>query len=142
MEDKEQRWWVVVPWMTFYVVFVIVVVSLPVLLAVVGVALIPAIGELRAGVTPWSLLHVLWILPLQYLVSTVCEIAIKVLNRGFSLPDRAGTVVQVGLEWLALTLAFLVFFTHIAGAAVAGLVALPLFIGLRALLERNNSQPQ
>jgi putative membrane protein len=107
--------------MFWLLVVVVLGTSIPLMLGMAVVALVPGVGELRSR-DPWLLLHFLWIFPLFWLSCMVVEAVLKFLFR-----TRESKIFQEILEnlvlWLLLSLLYTIFFRDPLGALMAGLLS-------------------
>ncbi|WP_029067957.1 hypothetical protein [Jonesia quinghaiensis] len=122
------------------VLFAIVGVGIPLALSVFAMSLIPEIGTLRDGITGWSLLHVLWMIPVVYLISTITEAFTKVLAPLFSLNPFTHQAVQAAAEWGLTTPLLLIYFDNFLGAALSALLAVLLWLVLTPWIERETGK--
>jgi hypothetical protein len=104
-------------------------VPVPLLIGIGAASFLPGVGDFRDHVTPWSLLHLLWIL----VATWVIEIVAKAVGRAVSILSghEVPSAVFPMVEWIALTLLFGVYFPSPVGAAVAAAVS----VGLEALFS-------
>jgi len=103
------------------VVAAIIVSTIPMMVGVAIVALVPGVGELRS-LNPWLLLHFLWMYPAARASSLVIS---PVLKHLFATGNsrKFGELLEDLLIWLLISWFFTVFFRDPLGALLAGLIS-------------------
>ena len=122
MSSKDQPvtfWGAII--MFWLLVAAIIVSTVPMMVGVAIVALIPGVGELQS-LNPWLLLHFLWMYPAVWGLSLVVD---SVLNHLFATgkSKKVGELLGNVLAWLLISWFFTVFFRDPLGALLAGLIS-------------------
>ena len=95
--------------------------SIPLMLGMAVVALVPSIGELRSR-DPLLLLNFLWMFPLFWFSCMVVEAVLKLLFRARESKKFQEILGDLVL-WLLLSLMYTIFFRDPLGALIAGLLS-------------------
>lgn len=108
--------------------------ALPLLVGLLVVWLVSGPDSLRAGTSGWSLLHLLWMYPALFFVSSIAEGVVRHL-----LIQRAwvAETLQVLPQWIALSFMFLLFFDNLTNAVATAALSLLLFIPLVKWFEKH-----
>ena len=119
-EDQPVTFWgaIIMFWL---LVAAIIVSTIPMMVGVAIVALVPGVGELRS-LNPWLLLHFLWMYPAARASSLVIS---PVLKHLFATGNsrKFGELLEDLLIWLLISWFFTVFFRDPLGALLAGLIS-------------------
>ena len=122
MSSKDQPvtfWGAII--MFWLLIAAIIVSTIPMMVGVAIVALIPGVGELRS-LNPWLLLHFLWMYPAAWASSLVVS---PVLKHLFATGNsrKFGEVLEDLLIWLLISWFLTVFFREPLGALLSGLIS-------------------
>ncbi|MBB1585993.1 MAG: hypothetical protein HG423_004215 [Propionibacterium sp.] len=122
MSSKDQPvtfWGAII--MFWLLVAAIIVSTVPMMVGVAIVALIPGVGELQS-LNPWLLLHFLWMYPAAWASSSVIS---PVLKHPFATGNsrKFGELLENLFIWLLISWFFTVFFRDPLGALLAGLIS-------------------
>ncbi len=113
------------PWDVFVMFWIlraaIAAASVPIIIGMGVTALTPWVSHLRT-LTPWLLLHFLWMYPVLWAVSLVSGPTLKYLF-ATGPARKAGEALDNLIGFLALALMYTVFFHDILGTIVAALVS-------------------
>ena len=101
----------------------------------VGVALIPGVGELRSH-DPWLWLNLLWMFPALWIITTVINAFLTALLV-IGIFRRIGDVFEDLLIWLSVAWLFTTFFQSLLAALMASLIVLILMKFLLDWLEKH-----
>ena len=111
----------------------IIYAALPFILAVIIVAMLPGVGDLRSTVSGWSLLHFVWMIPALFFIETIAGAAAKVLKPKMqqgSVADIVGGAVVV----VVLASFSSVFFADDLGAVLTAALAFGLSLVVQKIL--------
>ena len=136
MSSKDQPvtfWGAVI--MFWLLVAISAVAAVPMAVGVVGVALIPGVGELRSY-DPWLWLNLLWMFPAFWIITTVINAFLTALLV-IGLFRRIDDVFEDLLIWFSVAWLFTTFFQSLLAALMASLVALVLMKFLLDWLEKH-----
>ena len=111
------------------------VAAVPMAVGVVGVALVPGVGELRSH-DPWLWLNLLWMFPAFWVITTVIDASLTALLVT-GIFRRIDDVFEDLLMWLAVAWLFTTFFQGLLAALMASLIALVLMKFLLDWLEKH-----
>ena len=136
MSSKEQPvtfWGAII--MFWLLIAAIIFSTIPMMVGVAVVALIPGIGELRST-NPWHLLHFLWMYPAVWVFSLIIE---PILKHLFATGNsrKFGDFLEDLLMWLLISWFYTVFFRDPSGALLAGLISISLLKPLVDWLEKH-----
>ena len=136
MSSKDQPvtfWGAVI--MFWLLVAISAVAAVPMAVGVVGVALVPGVGELRSY-DPWLWLNLLWMFPAFWIITTVINAFLTALLV-IGIFRRIDDVFEDLLIWFSVAWLFTTFFQSFLGALMASLVALILMKFLFDWLEKH-----
>lgn len=107
--------------MFWLLVAAIIISTIPMMLGVAIVVLVPGVGEIRS-LNPWFLLHFLWMYPAAWASSLVIS---PVLKHLFATGNsrKFGELLEDLLIWLLISWFLTVFFREPLGALLAGLIS-------------------
>lgn len=105
----------------------------PVLLGVITGWIVPWGGAPRGGMTGWSVLHLLWVVPTFILLSVL---GTTVLKRAMPRLRVLRVAVDFVVSAVVLSVLLLVFFEEWAGACTAAVVAGIGYLALKPLFAR------
>ena len=111
------------------------VAAVPMAVGVVGVALIPGVGELRSH-DPWLWLNLLWMFPAFWVITVVIDKFLTALLV-MGIFRRIDDVFEDLLMWFAVAWLFTTFFQGLLAALTASLISLVLMKFLLDWLEKH-----
>ena len=136
MTSKDQP---VTFWGAIIMLWLLVVISavtvVPMAVGLVGVALIPGVGELRSH-DPWLWLNLLWMFPAFWIITTVINAFLTALLV-IGIFRRINDAFEDLLIWLSVAWLFTTFFQSLLAALMASLISLVLMKFLLDWLEKH-----
>lgn len=120
--------------MVLIAVAAVAVASLPLLVGMAATALIPGIGSLRAEVTPWHVLHIFWMYPAIFAISTVTTGVVNAFSRTHL--HSISKILEFVVMFLIITGMMMIFFEDVFGSFISAALTMVVFYPLVHILSR------